>query len=82
MGLVIRSCTKQPPWSFGFASQTGGTSEDEQAHPVLKYKVPHGSHIIGAAEINNNKNRSCSNDHDDSDKQQGRPPWPFWRIPD
>jgi len=32
----------QPPWSFGFDSQTRGTRK-KQAHPVLKYRVPHGS---------------------------------------
>ena len=51
----------QPPWSFGFDSQTRGTRENRATtcvkvpgssrvppgktgrHPVLKYRVPHGS---------------------------------------
>ena len=32
----------QPPWSFGFDSQTRGTRENRR-HPVLKYWVSHGS---------------------------------------
>jgi len=35
----------QPPWSFGFDSQT--RNQGKQAHPVLKYRVPHGSHWVG-----------------------------------
>ena len=31
----------QTPWSFGFDSQTRGTRSN-RAHPVLKYRVPHG----------------------------------------
>ena len=35
----------QPPWSFGFDSQSRGTRENRRTvtHPVLKYRVPHGS---------------------------------------
>jgi len=32
----------QPPWSFGFDCQTSRTRK-KQAHPVLNYRVPHGS---------------------------------------
>jgi len=39
------SCSnKHTPWSFGFDSQTRG----KQTHPVLKYRVPQGSHKITA----------------------------------
>jgi hypothetical protein len=43
IGLVVGSCTSHP-WSFGFDSQTRGTRK--QAHPVLKFRVPHGSQCV------------------------------------
>jgi hypothetical protein len=34
----------QPPWSFGFDSQTSGTNQGKQGATLcLKYRVPHGS---------------------------------------
>jgi hypothetical protein len=49
----------QPPWSFGFDSQTLIREEPGKTgrHPVLKYRIPHGSNlannfIIGTTLIN------------------------------
>ena len=38
----------QPPWSFGFYSQTRGTRENRATPCVkdLKYRVPHGSQLV------------------------------------
>ena len=36
----------QPPWSFGLDSQR--EFEGKQEHPVLKYRVPHGSTCHGS----------------------------------
>jgi hypothetical protein len=40
------SVLHQTPWSFGFDSQTTGTSQGKQTHPVLKYLV--SSRVPGA----------------------------------
>ena len=49
IGLVVGSCTSHPEvWIFTPATLNQG----KQAHPVLKYRVPHGSHVIGTAAIN------------------------------
>jgi hypothetical protein len=45
-GLVLWACTcYQPDWSFGFDSKREGAFKTGR-HPVLKYRVPHGSQCV------------------------------------
>ena len=48
----------QPPWSFGFDSKREEPGKTGR-HPVLKYRVPHGSHPPREQLCN----RYCSNKH-------------------
>jgi hypothetical protein len=48
----------QPPWSFGFDSKREEPGKTGR-HPVLKYRVPHGSHPPREQLYN----RYCSNKH-------------------
>ncbi len=52
IGLVVGSCTSHPGVWVRFPNER---NQGKQAHPVLKYRVPHGSQHEQLC------NRSCSN---------------------